>query len=107
MIDLYERYANTVSTASVAVYRNVFGLIVSVDDYEAETLLQTKRATYAEIRAWGKREYRLHIYHIILNDDNGSYEVSIKARLKAEPTEVRPEVWRHPQVPGQLHRGSE
>ncbi len=37
-----------------AVYRNVFALIVEISDYEGETHLQTKHATYKEMRAWGK-----------------------------------------------------
>ena len=43
-----------------AVYRNVFALIVATDDYEGETYLQTKRATYKDIRTWVKKHYGLH-----------------------------------------------
>ena len=53
--------------ASVAVYRNVFALIVDIDDYEGETRLQTKRATYAEIRAWVKKEYGLHVSNLAIS----------------------------------------
>ena len=53
--------------ASVAVYRNVFALIVDIDDYEGETRLQTKRATYAEIRAWVKRNYGLHVSNLAIS----------------------------------------
>ena len=49
------------------MYRNVFGLIVDIDDYEAETRLQTKRATYAEIRAWVKRNYGLHVSNLAIS----------------------------------------
>ena len=63
-----ERYTNPgLAKASVAVYRNVFGLIVDIDDYEAETRFQTKRATYAEIRAWVKRKYGLHVSNLAIS----------------------------------------
>ena len=58
------RYTNTVLKASVAVYRNEFALIVDVNDYESETRLQTKCATYAEIREWVKQEYGLHVSNL-------------------------------------------
>ena len=51
----------------MAVYRNVFALIVDIDDYEGETYLQTKRATYAEIRAWVKRKYGLHVSNLAIS----------------------------------------
>ena len=54
-------------TASVAVYRNVFALIVDIDDYEGETHLQTKRATYETIRAWVKSHYGLHVSHLAIS----------------------------------------
>ncbi len=38
------------SNISLAVYRNVFVLIVHIDDYEDGTRLQSKRATYKEIQ---------------------------------------------------------
>ena len=63
----YERHTNTVSTASVAVYRNVFALVVDIDDYEGETRLQTKRATYAEIRAWVRKHYNLHVSNLAIS----------------------------------------
>ena len=53
--------------ASVAVYRNVFALIVDIDDYEGETRLQTKRAAYAEIRAWVKQNYGLHVSNLAIS----------------------------------------
>ena len=56
-----ERCTNTRTKASVSVCRNVFALIVDIDDYEGETRLQTKRATYAEIRAWVRKHYGLHV----------------------------------------------
>ena len=36
---------------------NRFALIVEIDDYEGKIRLQTKCATYKQIRAWVKREY--------------------------------------------------
>ena len=36
MIDLYERYTNTLFNASLAVYRNVFALVADIDDYKDE-----------------------------------------------------------------------
>ena len=62
-----ERYTNTLAKASVSVCRNVFALIVDIDDYEGETRLQTKRATYAEIRAWVKRKYGLHVSNLAIS----------------------------------------
>ena len=50
----------------MAVYHNVFALVAIIDDYEGETYLQTKRATYAEIRAWVKRRYGLHVSNIAI-----------------------------------------
>ena len=51
----------------VAVYRNVFALIVDINDYESETRLQTKCATYAEIRAWVKKHYGLHVSNLAIS----------------------------------------
>ena len=63
-----ERYTNPgLAKADVAVYRNVFALIVDLDDYEGETYLQTKRATYAEIRTWVKRKYGLHVSNLAIS----------------------------------------
>ena len=50
-----------------AVYRNVFALIVAIDDYEGETHLQTKRATYKQIRAWVKKHYGLHVSNLAIS----------------------------------------
>lgn len=48
------------------MYRNVFALIVSIDDYESETRLQTKRATYKEIQAWVKKHYGIHVSNLAI-----------------------------------------
>ena len=50
----------------MGVCRNVFALIVDIDDYEGETYLQTKRATYEEIRAWVKRKYGIHVSNLAI-----------------------------------------
>ena len=49
------------------MYHNVFALVAVIDDYEGETYLQTKRATYAEIRAWVKRNYGLHVSNLAIS----------------------------------------
>ena len=51
----------------MAVYRNVFALIVDINDYESETRLQSKRATYAEIRSWVKKNYGLHVSNLAIS----------------------------------------
>ena len=61
------RYTNTVSNASFAVYRNVFGLIIKIDDYEDGTHLQIKRATYKEIQAWVKQQYGFHVSNLSIS----------------------------------------
>ena len=60
-IEPNERYTITRTKASVSVCRNVFALIVDIDDYEGETRLQTKRATYPEIQVWVRRNYGFHV----------------------------------------------
>ena len=62
-----ERYANSKTRASLSVYRNVFALIVDIDDYEGETRLQTKRATYPEIQAWVKQNYGFHVTSLAIS----------------------------------------
>ena len=49
------------------MYRNVFALVAVIDDYEGETHLQAKRATYAEIRAWVKERYGLHVSNLAIS----------------------------------------
>ena len=39
------------------MFRNVFGITVYTDDFDTEPHLQTKRATYTDIRGWIKRHY--------------------------------------------------
>ena len=51
----------------MSVCRNVFALIVDIDDYEGEARLQTKRATYPEIQAWVKRNYGLHVSNLAIS----------------------------------------
>ena len=50
-----------------AVCRNVFALIVDIDDYESETRLQTKRAPYKDIKAWVRKNYGLHVSHLAIS----------------------------------------
>ncbi len=45
----------------------MFALIVAIDDYEGETHLQTKRATYKQIRAWVKKHYGLHVSNLAIS----------------------------------------
>ena len=51
----------------MAVYRNVFALIVDIADYESEIRLQTKRATYVQIRAWVKEKYGLYVSNLAIS----------------------------------------
>ncbi|MEY8576324.1 hypothetical protein AALD01_18615 [Oscillospiraceae bacterium 21-37] len=55
------------SRIRLAVYRNVFALIVEIDGYEGETRLQTKRATYKDIQAWVKERYGLHVSNLAIS----------------------------------------
>ena len=87
MIGLYERYTNTLFNASLAVYRNVFALVVDIDDYEGETRLQTKRATYAEIRAWVKRKYGLHVSNLAISWTKGRCGLAKSRPKKGEGPE--------------------
>ena len=61
------RYTNTATKASVSVCRNVFALIVDIDDYESETRLQSRRATYKDIKAWVRKNYGLHVSHLAIS----------------------------------------
>ena len=53
----HERYTNTITKASLAVYGTWFALIVDIDDYEGELYPETKQPTYKEIRAWIQERY--------------------------------------------------
>ena len=55
------------SNVDVGVYRNVFAHIVDINDYESETRLQSKHATYAEIKAWVKKHYGLHVSNLAIS----------------------------------------
>ena len=61
------KYTNTMSRIRLAVYRNVFALIVEIDGYEGETRLQTKRATYKDIQAWVKERYGIHVSNLAIS----------------------------------------
>ena len=51
----------------LAVCRNVFALIVDIDDYGSETRLQSRRATYKDIKAWVRKNYDLHVSHLAIS----------------------------------------
>ena len=53
----HERYANTISKASLAVYGAWFALIVNINDYEGELYPEKKQPTYKMIRTWVKEKY--------------------------------------------------
>lgn len=61
------KYTNTMSRIRLAVYRNVFALIVEIDGYEGETRLQTKRATYKDLQTWVKERYGLHVSNLAIS----------------------------------------
>ena len=44
-------YANTIleANAKIAVFGNAFGIMVNIADYDTETHIQTKKATYKDI----------------------------------------------------------
>lgn len=46
------------------MYRSRFCLIVDIDDYEAESRLQTKCATYKEIQVWVKQKYGIFVNYL-------------------------------------------
>ena len=56
-IEPHDRYTNTISKASLAVYGTWFALVVNIDDYEGEFYPETTLPTYKEIRAWIKERY--------------------------------------------------
>lgn len=53
---------DTAYNASIAAYRNVFAIIVDINDYEDSLHPQTKRAAYKEIQAWAKQHYGIRSY---------------------------------------------
>ena len=55
------RYANTLN---VAVFRNVFGIAVNIDDYDTEQHLQTKKATYKDIQKWVLDQFGEHVTNL-------------------------------------------
>ena len=61
------------SNISLAVYRNVFVLIVHRDDYEDGTRLQSKRATYKEIQTWDKQKYGFHVSNLSISQAKEKY----------------------------------
>ena len=61
------------SNISLAVYRNVFVLIVHIDDYEDGTRLQSKRATYKEIQTWVTQKYSFHVSNLSISQGKEKY----------------------------------
>lgn len=61
------------SNISLAVYRNVFVLIVYTDDYEDDTRLQSKCATYQEIQTWVKQRYGFHVSNLSISQAKEKY----------------------------------
>lgn len=55
------RYTNTVSRGKFTVVRNVFVIVVNLDDYDDDAHRQTKRATYKEIHDWIKQNHGIHV----------------------------------------------
>ena len=49
------RYANTITIAPMP--DGLFAVVVKIDDHDTEARRQTKKATYAEIRAWVEKTY--------------------------------------------------
>ena len=93
----FKRYANPWLGGQVAVYRNVFALVVEFIDYEGETFLPSKCATYKEIRAWGKKNYGLHVSNLAISwtkDRCGLVKTGHKDQRKAKEScasELTPE----------------
>ena len=72
MVDSKAKYTNTENNIGIAVYHNVFGVIINnIDDYEEETYRQTKCATYKEIQAWVKQKYGLHVNNSNIAETKG------------------------------------
>ena len=61
-----KRYTNILFEGSVEVYRNVFALIVEIDDYEGETYLYTNVPHIKEIRVMVKKNYGLHVSSLVI-----------------------------------------
>ena len=51
----------------LVVCRNVFALIADTEGYEGEARLQSKRATYKDIKAWVRKNYNLHVSHLAIS----------------------------------------
>lgn len=53
-----------VNTRRFAVYKNLFGVTVSIDDYDSEQNLQKKKARYEDIRRWVLDKYGEHVTNL-------------------------------------------
>ena len=61
------RYAKHLTWTGLAVCRNVFALIADTEGYEGEVRLQSRRATYKDIKAWVRKNYGLHVSHLAIS----------------------------------------
>ena len=53
----------------------MFVLIVDTDDYEDDTRLQTRLATYKGIQAWGKKRYGIHVSNLAISRAKEKYSL--------------------------------
>ena len=59
--------------ASIATYRNVFAVIVTLDDYDDDIHIQTQHATYKEIQRWVKQHYGIHVCNLHISQAKERY----------------------------------
>ena len=52
------------STRLFAVYRNLFGVTVNIDDFDSDQNLQKKKASYEDIRRWVLDKYGEHVTNL-------------------------------------------
>ena len=48
----------------IVFFRNVFGVVANIDDYDSEQRLQTKKATYKDIQLWVRETYGEHVTNL-------------------------------------------
>ena len=46
------------------MFRNVFSITLRIDDFESEPNIQSKRATYTDVRAWIKEKYGICVSNL-------------------------------------------
>lgn len=47
-----------------AVFGNEFGIMVNIADYDTDSHMQTKKATYKDIQAWVMDQYGAHVTNL-------------------------------------------